>query len=294
EAGVPLHQAVERITHIHGLAVDPFNPELLWASSHNGLLTYSPSQGWVAITGGMFDLMGLNLHPKQKGVIYASGHPGIRGRNTYPDRNPLGLQVSRDGGQSWTSRSLVGEGDLHILAVSPAAPSLLYAFNGAGPVVLRSLDEGRTWEVLEAASRLRFLGEGHGLAPHPTERSTVLAATGEGLRISNDAGFSWRPVEGQLANIPVTAVAYHPKNPQLLFAYAPPPGQGLLRSEDGGRTWSPLGLTQEREVVLYIAPHPEDPARLYVATTGLDVLYSQDGGRFWKPLMKEGRDATAG
>lgn len=288
-ATVPLHQVFEEIDHVHGLAADPFEPELLWASSHNALLQYTPARGWQVVSGARFDLMGFTIHPREQGVLYSSGHPGIREGKVYPDQNPLGLQVSRNGGQTWKSISLVGKTDFHILSVSPADPSLMYGYDILAQVLRRSRDSGQSWEALAEGVRLRFFGEGHGIAPHPTLKQRLLAAAQNGLWLSQDSGLSWSPVKGELAETPVASVAYHLGDPQIVVAYAPLK-KGLLRSDDGGQTWTPLDfLLPGRELVLYIATHPQDPNQLYIATTGADVLHSGDGGKTWEYLMRGGR-----
>lgn len=263
--------------HIHGLGIDPGQPDVVWLSTHQGLIRITETSGWAYVGKTRPDLMGFTVSPSEPGVLYSSGHPG-KGLNL---PNPVGLIVSRDGGQTWQPVSLTGQVDFHAMAVSGADPRLIYGWHGE---LYRSEDGGATWKRSAPAA----LAEGgHGpfqLAAHPRERRQLLAATAKGLLRSQDLGENWET----LLPGTVTAVAYHPAAPDRIVAYQH--GKGLLHSADGGRTWKPLGFTADAEdAVSHIAIHPQDARVIYIGTFKQNLLKSTDGGATWEPLAREGK-----
>ncbi|GBD29848.1 hypothetical protein HRbin32_00940 [bacterium HR32] len=268
--------------HIHGLAVDPFEPEAVWVGAHGGLLRLRKGR-WERVGAHTYDLMGFLVHPRQPGVLLTSGHPGPRDRRP----NPLGVEVSRDGGLTWQPLALAGEADFHAMAQSPSDPNVLYGWNVTGRTGLyRSLDGGRRWTYLgeQGLDRLFFL------TVHPRDPRLVYAGTIQGLLVSPNGGESWQPTAGPLARVPVTALAFHPGDPQWAYAYAAASGLGLLRSSDGGRTWSSLGLfLGEQDAVGHLALDPSDPKVLYLSTFSADLYRSVDGGKTLRTLVSRGR-----
>jgi photosystem II stability/assembly factor-like uncharacterized protein len=115
-------------------------------------------------------------------------------------------------------------------------------------VLLRSVDEGRTWEDLS------MIGEGYNETscvrlPDGTLVAALRSVSGHvAVCHSNDAGESWSPP------VQVTRDGEHPADLTLLHSGAllltygrriHPKGCGALVSSDGGRTWD-----QDREVLL--------------------------------------------
>jgi len=163
----------------------------------------------------------------------------------------------------------------------------LYGWNVSGaPGLYRiSVREG-TWARVDATG----LQDVFGLAAHPEQSDTLLSGTRDGLVMSRDGGRTWSPVSGALSGAPVTAVAYHPKNPRTLYAYAARPDLGLIRSEDGGEQWKSLGFfLGEQDAVNVFAISPHQLEIIYVSTFTSDLYRSEDGGKRWQPLVRHGR-----
>ncbi|MGH2403536.1 MAG: F510_1955 family glycosylhydrolase [bacterium] len=237
---------------------------------------------WIRIGQANYDLMGFNVHPTKPGIFLTSGHPGPGD----PRPNPLGVEISENGGQSWASLSMVGQADFHAMAISPADPRFVYAWNVSGAVgFYRSRDGGRQWTHVQTTFRQVFA-----LAASPTNREEVWAGTDAGLFRSRDGGSTWQAVSPSLTGFPVTAIAIHVARPNLIFAYAAIPQLGLIRSDDGGTTWKPLGLfLGTQDAVGYLALDPKNPNSLYFATFSSDLFWSADGGRTRKQLVRGGQ-----
>jgi photosystem II stability/assembly factor-like uncharacterized protein len=226
--------------------------------------------------------MGFTIHRSERGVMYVSGHPDLSSHLP----NPIGVMVSRDGGQTWQPLALTGKVDLHAMTIAGDGKTL-FGWNVTGsPGLYRiAVSDGASARV-----DAKGLQDVFGLAAHPQQSDTLLAGTRGGLVVSRDSGQTWSPISKALSGIQVTAVAYHPKNPRTLYAYAARPDLGLITSEDGGEQWKSLGFfLGEKDAVNVFAISPHDPRTIYVSTFGSDLYQSKDGGQQWQPLAKQGR-----
>jgi hypothetical protein len=279
----PRFTPVDQLHHIHGLAVDPHDPTILYVATHGGLVRVVDGQRWEYVSDGRSDLMGFTVHRSERGVMYVSGHPDLLSSHL---PNPIGVMVSRDGGQSWQPLALAGKVDLHAMTIG-ADGKTLYGWNVTGsPGLYRISVRDGTWARVDATG----LQDVFSLAAHPGESSMLLAGTREGLMISRDGGRAWSQIGKELYGIAVTAVEYDPKDPRILYAYAARPDLGLVRSDDGGQRWKSLGFfLGEKDGVNVFAISPHKPEIMYLSTFGSDLYRSNDGGQRWQPLAKQGR-----
>lgn len=279
----PQSAPVSEIEHIHGLAVDPSDPRVLWIGTHGGLIRVTDGREWVRVGRQTYDMMGLTLHPTAPGMLLTSGHPGPTDRR--PD--PLGVEVSRDRGQTWRPLALAGRVDFHALAISRVDPRVLYGWNVAGRTGLyRSRDGGRTWQYLGN----RGLESVFSLAAHSTIPTVVFAGTNRGLFLSEDTGETWRPADPVLSGVPVTVVEVHPKNPQIVYLYALNPELGLIRSDDGARQGRSIGFfLGDQDAVESLVLDPDNPEVVYFATFRGNLYRSADGGRTREPWVSRGK-----
>lgn len=123
------------LQHVHALEVDAADPDRLLLGTHQGLASWTASEGIRMVGDLRSDFMGFAVGPD--GTYYASGHPA-------PDEDgpmSLGLIASQDQGDSWRDVSLSGEADFHALAASSAGVVGFDAANG----LLRISPDGREW-----------------------------------------------------------------------------------------------------------------------------------------------------
>ena len=284
-AGAPARAQVPgEVHHIHGLAVDRQDPEIVLVATHTGLVRLRPKAAPEWIGEHRFDLMGFTAHPTEPSRVYASGHPDMQ---TYAREKVgnLGLLVSSDGGRTWESVALKGRADFHALTFSPRDGGQLLGWSVAGQPGLYRIST-RTWETERLPAQ--GLSKVWALSASPDAVGPLLAGTNAGLRASRDGGSTWGPVDGIPAGVPVTAVNYHASDPRRVYAYVHQPGGGLMRSLDGGATWTSTGLYTGAEtpaVALSVGPGEH----VVVATTGADISRSRDGGRTWEKILERGR-----
>jgi photosystem II stability/assembly factor-like uncharacterized protein len=250
--------SLESIAHIHGVSVDPKDPQRLYLATHHGLYLTSPDGTAERISPHRDDLMGFTPHPADPTTFFASGHPA-RGGN-------LGFIVSTDGGVSWRqiSPGLGGPVDFHQMDVSRSDPTVIYGTHGG---LQRSRDGGKTWEMVGPAPAGLI-----DLAVAPEHPDILYAATRTGLLISRDAGKSWAPA--MMMRRPVSMVESAADG--TVYAYVV--GTGLMRRT--GANWSTLGALGGERVALSFTAAPD---RLYAVTQDGEILMSRDDGRTWRP-----------
>ena len=276
DLGVP----IAHLTHVHGMDAPEWADGALLVGTHTGLVRWSEAHGWRSVGTGRHDLMGFRAGERAEGTLYGSGHPDLR--SGLP--NPLGLIVSRDGGRTWTQRSLAGVADLHALTTTGGDRPVLLAWDAIASALLRSDDGGEAWTALPSEA-LAATGGVLALDGHASAPERVFAATVNGLWRSEDAGATWRATG--LAGSPVTTVRQ--LDDGTLWAFAIGPDAGLQRSRDGGATWARVAAPIAADAyATAIAGAAVVHDVVFVATSTADVLRTDDEGATWTVMVDAG------
>ena len=125
---------------------------------------------------------------------------------------------------------------------------------------------------------------------HPRERDVIYVGTQDGPYRSIDGGDSWTRLGFPERNVKIWSMAFHPTQPQVMYAGAAP--VGLYRSEDGGDNWiklkaafdpghCPMEFPTRTIGIAADAGRPDD---VYAALEVSGVLRSSDGGDTWTDL----------
>jgi photosystem II stability/assembly factor-like uncharacterized protein len=143
-----------------------------------------------------------------------------------PELGALGLKVSLDDGQHFSSTGTLPFGSLAGLLALPGAPGQLLAYSSDG--MARSSDGGIHWEVIKGITGGIFGVTTSG--PH----SPIYASGDAGIYASKDGGKTFTLMNTQAA---YGSLSVSPAQTQVLYGRT---GTAVYRSIDGGRTWSAL------------------------------------------------------
>ncbi|HSM87985.1 MAG TPA: hypothetical protein VLT16_17650 [Candidatus Limnocylindrales bacterium] len=262
--------------------------------------------------------------------VYAMAFDGRQGRNrlwwaTQSFRWGTFLKSSDDFGRTSTdpetySVKFPAESGLALkniwqICIGPAdEPDTLYC--GVEPSCLfESRDGGKTWApvpgLLNHPHRPKWTPGGggmclHTIAPHPTNRnSMIIAMSTGGCYRTDDGGRTWQarnagvraeflpekfPEFGQC----VHKIARDPANPETLYLQN---HWGLYRSDDGGDSWKDIARGVPSDFGFSMVAHPHDAGTAYIVPIESDeyrctpegklrVYQTRNGGKSWEPLSK--------
>ncbi|MBI3604802.1 MAG: hypothetical protein HY202_02110 [Nitrospirae bacterium] len=150
------------------------------------------------------------------------------------------------------------------LAVSRGEPKILYAVTTYSTGVLKSLDEGAHWSLINQGIKSYSL---YHFAIHPGDSNIIyLGAGGGGLYKSVDAGENWMEMNDGLQDTDIGQMFLHPEDPEKIYVVC---ATGVYRSPDGGKHWEAWNqgdtFTTSQEFQ-NIAIMPGHPARLFLAS----------------------------
>jgi photosystem II stability/assembly factor-like uncharacterized protein len=137
--------------------------------------------------------------PVQKGLIWAGTDDGL-------------VQLTRDGGQTWTNvtAAMTGMpewGTVNLIEPSPFDPSIAYVvvdahrLDNTRPYLFKTADYGQTWKRLDV--RLPQDVYLHAIREDPKKKGQLYLGTERGVMFSIDGGETWRDLK---LNLPTVAV----------------------------------------------------------------------------------------
>jgi len=262
-AGPAQAQPLSSLSHIHGIAVPADPADGLYLATHNGFFLATSDGNAELVAPITDDFMALTPDPSDSRVLYASGHPrgggnlGLlksddgghswnrvsTGLNGPVDFHALtispvdpqriygmfrGLQVSRDGGQSWSMGTLPA--GVRALAGSSLSADTLYAATDKGLKI--SPDGGQRWRP---AMMMQLPAT---LAHVAADGQAYTFLVGKGLMSVQESERGWQPLFNGFGEAIPVQITSDRSNPQRLFMLDHL-GQ-LWRSGDGGHAWQPF------------------------------------------------------
>jgi photosystem II stability/assembly factor-like uncharacterized protein len=276
-----------------------------------GAANYSPNgtnvtDPTVTPTFGQITSIGESkLDPK---VLYTGSDDGI-------------IQVSRDGGATWTVISSNIAGHPPFRYVSTVFPSQhvagrVYAtFEGHGlqddkAYVYVSNDYGRSWRAITNGLPDAPVWR---ITEHPRDPNVLVVAHVRGVHFSNDAGVTWHSLNTNLPTVPVTSVVFQARDNALVAGTY---GRGIWILDDAaplsaltaraldddavlvsttkGRQWEVYQARPNQGAGYYFAPNPDfDPAVTYYlkndATADATITISDAQGNVVRTLSGPAR-----
>jgi len=241
-----------RFNFTGGMALDPFAPGTLYAGSQLVHKSTDRGESWTAISPDLTTNNPEWQHQDESGGLT----PDVGGAENFttitaiaPSSLKRGLlwvgtddgrvHVTRDGGGRWTSleAGLVKAGAPSHARVAMIRPSRFdpaaafvvlddHRLGDEAPYVFRTGDSGATWKSLATPD---LQGYALSLEQDPADRDLLFLGTSRGLWISLDGGRRWMPWRHGIPAVPVTDLAVHPRDHDLVIATF---GRGLYVLDD--------------------------------------------------------------
>ena len=242
-------------TYLRSLALDPSNPEFLYAASYGSgvyrTTTASSDGGFAPLPDSPATAEELLA---QGSELYAAAGPDGVFRSS--DRGGTWAQLApaalRTDGPVWTTIAGRADGVANVLFAGADNPTRT---PDGWHSVMRSTDSGQTWLPVTQAIRISTSVGGPGGEQwwHASEHRTAMLG-----------GASYTPAQ----------ISIDPTNPDRVFVAG---RAGIWGTQDSASNWYPmtsgLGVTINRSVIA----DPNTPGRVYVANTDYLMLASTDG-----------------
>ncbi|HWS89873.1 MAG TPA: hypothetical protein VN282_23095 [Pyrinomonadaceae bacterium] len=215
----------------------PHDPNVLYAAGDRLFRSTNEGQSWEMIspdltrndkskqgpTGGpitkdntsveYYDtIFSLAESPVTRGVIWAGTDDGL-------------VQVTRDNGKTWSNVTPQGIPEWIQINSIDASPheagaayvaATMYKSDDFKPYLYKTGDYGKTWKKIDAG-----IPEGaftRVVREDPARRGLLYAGTETGLYVSFDDGERWQPLQLNLPHVPITDLAVHRREKDLVVA----------------------------------------------------------------------------
>ncbi len=286
------------------LAIDPNNPNVIWAGTGENNNQRSVGYGdgiYKSEDGGAsWKNMGLAksehigricIDPRNSNVVYVAAYGPL-----WSDGGERGIYKTSDGGKSWERilhvSDRTGFNEIHM---SPGNPDVLFAtahqrrrhewtYISGGPesTVYRSTDAGKTWEKLTNGLPSGDVGR-IGLALPPSDANRIYAIVegnedNKGLYMSTNRGASWEKRSSwSTAGNYYQEIAPHPTNPATIYSL----DTWAMVSFDGGKSFNGLGERNKHVDNHSIYSFTDNPNHILMGCDG-GLYETFDHGQNWK------------
>ena len=252
-------------THYHGIAFARSGSATLLLASHHGLFALD-KDGVATRVSPVHDYMGFSPDPADPLSYYASGHPAGGGNSGFLKSSDGGatwkqlspgvggpvdfhqldvspadpktiyggygeLQMSRDGGQTW---SIAGTPPAKLVAIAASSANAVQVYAATQNGLSVSVDAGAGWQPLE------FNGEVVSLVETGPNNGLFAFVLGRGLmKASEDKPKDWTVLSNSFGEAIPLHLAVDPADSNHLALTTQ--NNDVLESRDGGSTWTSFG-----------------------------------------------------
>jgi photosystem II stability/assembly factor-like uncharacterized protein len=155
-----------------------------------------------------------NIGVEYAGVVFALAESRLQAGLVWAGTNDGLVQVTRDGGQTWTNVTPAITGILDWGTISNIAPSRWDAgtayltvdghqVNNRDPWIYKTTDFGATWKLIVNGIPKTPLSYAHWVKEDPVRRGLLYAGTENALYVSFNDGEQWQPLQANLPHAPV-------------------------------------------------------------------------------------------
>ena len=282
DAGKTWSYAGLRDAHmITKLAIDPRNPDIVYAASMGHVFAPNSERGVFKTTDGgktwkkilfVDDMTGgvdLSMVRRDPSTLYAAMWQAQRVPWKLTSGGPgSGLYKTTDGGAHWSKISSnpgYATGTLGKIGVSVAQsdPQVVYSIaQAADGGVFRSDDGGKTWKRVNDQWKLRQRAFYYtAIFADPTNPKRAYAPNVDSLFVTTDGGKVWKPIDG-IPHGDHHIVWINPNHPNILLEGN---DGGATVSVNSGETWSSL-LNQPTGQIYHVALDDQFPFHIFGAS----------------------------
>jgi len=215
------------------LAVDPVNPEILYAGTNTGILrSTNGGAAWSPCPASGTEFYGIMVHSTTPSIVFAAG------KMTYGSYGVMALFKSTDAGLTWLGTPLhtVNNGGSYSMAGDPTYPNTFYI----GGIIQGTPNTAKVFKTTNAGTSFTDISAGlspggymiNGLAVHHSNPDVLYASTFyEGVFRTTNGGTNWTLVHsGAFSTVLTTthassAVVYVGKDTTI------------FKSTDSGTSW---------------------------------------------------------
>ncbi len=158
-----------------------------------------------------------NVGVEYSGVVFAIAESRLKAGLIWVGTNDGVVQLTQDGGKSWTNLSanlpgLVDWGTISNIEPSRYDASTAYLtvdghqVNSRDPWVYKTTDLGRSWKLITAGIPKNPLSYAHWIKEDPVRRGLLYLGLENSLWVSFNDGESWQPLQSNLPNAPVYGI----------------------------------------------------------------------------------------
>ena len=170
-----------------------------------------------------------NIGVEYTGVVFAIAESKVAKGQIWSGSNDGLLQMTQNGGQSWTNVTPAVPGMPDWATVSNIAPSRWDAntayvtfdghqVNSRDPWVLKTTDLGKTWKLLTSGIPKTPLSYAHWVKEDPIRKGLLYLGTENALYVSFNDGELWQPLQNNLPHAPVHDVTVQEHYNDLVLA----------------------------------------------------------------------------
>ena len=231
------------IRNVHNLAIDPLNPNILFAGTDNGLFKSTDAgENWTYLTFGKFLSVTANPMTSSLYVLYSTDYfrEYAYDGTLLKDRLSMGI-----GGTS--------------LTVDPVTPTTIYIgddtfwggdWDGNTYIVspgrvLSSIDGGDTWSTFFESPELLTNSDVRSVVIDPSDTDIIYVAA-DTIYKTVDGGNNWAELGGWTAlgiGTSPSLLTLDPRSPNTLYATVNSATKAAIyKSMDGGASWNPFDV----------------------------------------------------
>jgi len=285
-------QGISALT-VADIAAAPSRPETVYLAVERPGVYKSDDAGyhWLLLNLPSQFAYAVTVAPQNPNLMYAGS-----GR----------IEWNPDGGTTWAWADMpVTYGNtIHAIAIDPLLPNVMFAggqntdaMNNEDRnigTLFRSTDGGIGWLELSPTEHISMVNS---IVVNPANHDTVYLTTdaggrgmywvpslGLGIFRSIDGGDTWHPLKNGIGDMPVSALAVHPQQAEVLYAGSVLSSEmrgTVFKSIDGGTFWISTSLRLSWSWVEDLVIDPLPPHTIYAAT-GEGLFFSTDGGETWQ------------